>query len=263
MARVRIIGAGRAGTSLARALKTVGHDVEGPLTRGAAFSSAADGVDALIIATADSAIAEVVGQVTPNASCVVMHLSGSLGLDVLGAHPRVGALHPLVPLPTVEIGTQRLLSGGTFAVAGDPLATELVRSLGGVPVVVADEDRATYHAAACVAANHVVALLGQVERIAAEAGLSVDAFLDLTRAAVEDVARLGPERALTGPASRGDWKTLERHLAALPESERSAYSAGVGLALELSMGHAVTPAAEEEPVDELLDVRSPTASLLA
>ena len=52
--------------------------------------------------------------------------------------------------------------------------------------------RAAYHAAACIAANHVVALLGQVERVAASAGLPLDAFLDLTRAAVEDVSRLGP-----------------------------------------------------------------------
>ena len=55
-------------------------------------------------------------------------------------------------------------------------------------------------AAACIAANHVVALLGQVERVAASVGLDVEAFLPLTRAAVDDVAALGPRRALTGPS---------------------------------------------------------------
>ena len=86
---------------------------------------------------------------------------------------------------------------------------------------VADDDRAAYHAAACIAANHVVALLGQVERVAAAAGLPLDAFLDLTRAAVDDVARLGPRRALTGPAARGDWATLARHRDALAAEERT------------------------------------------
>ena len=88
--------------------------------------------------------------------------------------------------------------------------------------------------AACVAANHVVALLGQVERIAASVGLPVDAFLGLTRAAVDDVAALGPRAALTGPASRGDWATIARHLDSLPEAERAGYGAGVALALELA-----------------------------
>ena len=46
----------------------------------------------------------------------------------------------------------------------------MVESLGGRLVTVADGDRATYHAAACMAANHVVALLGQVERVAATVG---------------------------------------------------------------------------------------------
>ena len=48
----------------------------------------------------------------------------------------------------------------------------------------------------------------------------------LTRAAVDDVAALGAGAALTGPARRGDWATLSRHLDALPESERAGYQAG-------------------------------------
>ena len=107
-------------------------------------------------------------------------------------------------------------------------------SLGGRVVEVADADRAAYHAAACIAANHVVALLGQVERVAASAGLDLEAFLPLTRAAVDDVAALGPRRALTGPAVRGDWDTLSRHLDALPARERAGYQAGAALATQLA-----------------------------
>jgi predicted short-subunit dehydrogenase-like oxidoreductase (DUF2520 family) len=122
----------------------------------------------------------------------------------------------------------------TFAVAGDPVARTIVDSLGGRVVEVADEDRAAYHAAACIAANHVVALLGQVERVAASVGLDLESFLPLTRAAVDDVAALGPGAALTGPALRGDWATLSRHLDALPEGERAGYQAGAALATRLA-----------------------------
>ena len=135
---------------------------------------------------------------------------------------------PLVPLPNGEVGAARLGSGVTFAVAGAPLGRDMVTSLGGRMVEVADADRAAYHAAACIAANHVVALLGQVERVAASVGLDLESFLPLTRAAVDDVAALGAGAALTGPARRGDWATLSRHLDALPESERAGYQAGRG-----------------------------------
>ena len=137
----------------------------------------------------------------------------------------------------------------TFAVAGDPLARLMVESLGGRMVEVADADRAAYHAAACIAANHVVALLGQVERVAVSVGLDVEAFLPLTRAAVDDVAALGPRRALTGPAVRGDWATLSRHLDALPANERAGYQAGAALATQLAHSAAsVDPAEETVPV---------------
>lgn len=244
MQSIRIIGPGRAGTSLAGALAAHGWDVVGFLGRHDDLSDAARGVDILVIATPDDVIAQVAAAVTPRRRTAVLHLSGSLGLDALAPHPRVGALHPLVPLPNAGVGASRLASGVTFAVSGDPVARRLALSLGGRVVEVADADRAVYHAAACIAANHVVALLGQVERVAAAAGLDLEAFLPLTRAAVDDVAALGPRLALTGPAVRGDWDTLSRHLDALPARERAGYQAGAALATQLAAAAApVVPAA--------------------
>ena len=259
--RIKIIGAGRAGSSLARALRGAGHEVLGPVGRGVDLDTATAEVDVLVLAVSDDAIAGLAASLAPNPDCVVLHLSGSLGLDVLATHERRAAMHPLIPLPNVEVGAARLASGATFAVAGDPTAAALARSLGGRVVSVADDDRARYHAAACIAANHVVALLGQVERIAATAGLPLDAFVDLARAAVDVVAALGPASALTGPAARGDWAALDRHLAAIDASEHAGYSAGVGLALELS-AISVVPPVIEDPVDDVPEVRSPPAASL-
>ncbi|MDA8278835.1 MAG: DUF2520 domain-containing protein [Actinomycetota bacterium] len=202
---------------------------------------AAVGVDAVVLATPDGAVAAVAAAIEPSDGAVVLHLSGSLGLDVLAPHPRVGSLHPLVPLPDPEIGMRRLLSGATFAVDGDPLAAELVRRLGGRALRVDPRRRAAYHAAACMASNHVVALLGQVERVAASAGLGLDAFIDLARFAVDDVAERGTVAALTGPAARGDVATLDRHRAALDPEEVAAYDAMVGLARRLAGRGALDP----------------------
>jgi predicted short-subunit dehydrogenase-like oxidoreductase (DUF2520 family) len=239
---IRIIGPGRAGTSLAAALSARGWEFAGFRGRRDDLSDAARGVDVLVIATPDDAIADTAAAVAPVEGTTVIHLSGSLGLDALAPHPARGAVHPLVPLPNGEVGAARLSSGVTFAVAGAPVVREIVECLGGRVVEVSDRDRAAYHAAACIAANHVVALLGQVERVAAEVGLDLESFLPLTRAAVDDVAALGARAALTGPARRGDWATLSRHLDALPEGERPGYQAGAALATRLA--HSATP----EPV---------------
>ena len=84
-----------------------------------------------------------------------------------------------------------------------------------------------------IASNHLVALLGQVERVAAAAGVPLEAYLDLVRATLDNVAELGPAAALTGPVARGDWATVDRHLAALDPSEHEAYGAMVALARRL------------------------------
>jgi predicted short-subunit dehydrogenase-like oxidoreductase (DUF2520 family) len=230
---LRVIGPGRAGGSLAGALESVGWEVAAPVRRGDPSAGAADGVDLLVIATPDGSITEVARSVEPRSGTVVAHLAGSLGLAALHPHPARAALHPLVAMPSSAVGTRRLLDGAWFAVAGDPLARRVVDDLGGRWFEVADEHRAAYHAAAVIASNHVVALLGQAERVAATAGVPLAAYLDLVRATVQNVAELGPAAALTGPAARGDWATIDRHLAALAPGEREAYEALVRAARRL------------------------------
>lgn len=238
MRTLRVIGPGRAGRSIALALGATGSwDVAGVLRRGDPVSRAARDVDLLVIATPDTAIAEVAASVEP-AGAVVAHLAGSLGTDVLATHPeeRRAAIHPLVALPTPEVGAVRLADGAWFAVAGHQIAQQVVEDLGGRWFTVADQHRAEYHAAACIASNHLVALLGQAERVAASAGVPLQVYLDLVRATVENVSELGPAAALTGPAARGDWDTIERHREALDHldpSELAAYDAMVKLARRL------------------------------
>lgn len=224
MPALRVIGPGRAGQSLMRALERADWTVEPPLRRGDDVAGAASGVDVLVVATPDSAIAGVARAVAPVPTTAVVHLAGSLGLDVLVPHPRRGAVHPLAALPDADVGATRLV-GGWFAIAGDRMAGEIVAALGGRSFVIADDDRAAYHAAACIAGNHLVALLGQVERVARSVGVPFEALVELSRGALENVAALGPAAALTGPVARGDWETVRRHVDALDPSERVAYTA--------------------------------------
>lgn len=179
----------------------------------------------MLIATPDSAIAGVATTIDSGAA-VVMHCSGATPLTVLEPHVRRASIHPLMALPDPETGAKRLgAGGGWFAVAGDPLAAELVDLLAGRRFEVADDHRALYHATAAVSANHLVALLAQVERLAGAVGVPTAAFFDLARGSLDDVVAKGAHAAITGPAARGDIATLEAHRAALDPSERPLYDA--------------------------------------
>jgi predicted short-subunit dehydrogenase-like oxidoreductase (DUF2520 family) len=217
MYTIRIIGPGRAGTSLGSALSTRGWSLAGYLSRDDDVSSAARGVDVLVVATPDDTVAEVAALVEPVPSTTVVHLSGSLGLDALAPHPRRGGLHPLVPLPNAEVGAARLVSGVTFAVAGASAVDDMAQSLGGRTVEVADADRAAYHAAASIASNFLVTLEGFAERLAHSAGLEREPLVALVEASVANWAELGAQRALTGPIARGDEATVARQRAAVAE----------------------------------------------
>jgi predicted short-subunit dehydrogenase-like oxidoreductase (DUF2520 family) len=227
---ITIVGAGRAGTSFSGALTNAGHRVR--LVHHDELDRL-DGAELLLLTVPDDEVAETATRLEPRPDRVVAHAAGSLTLSVLAPHPRVASLHPLVPLPSGELGARRLV-GATYCVAGDEMIVEVARSLGGRVITLRDDQRTAYHATAVVAANHLVALMGHVARLAEEAGLSLEDFLPLARQALADVAEFGPHDALTGPASRGDMATIDAHLAAIPESERSTYVALANAAFELA-----------------------------
>ena len=220
---VRIVGRGRAGGSMAVALASAGWGVQQVSGHSENLAAAARGVDAVVLAVPDGAIEAVARRIEPT-DAVVIHLAGSWGLNVLGGHARRAAVHPLVALPDAEIGARRL-RGAWFAVAGDDMADAIVDALDGRSFVVSDEDRAVYHAAAVVASNHLVALMGQVERIGATVGVPRSAMIDLARGSLENVAAIGAAAALTGPVARGDEDTVQRHRLALPTDEVALYDA--------------------------------------
>ena len=173
------------------------------------------------------------------AGALVVHCSGVCTLDELHklrvARPdvEVGSLHPLQSLPSPEIGVARL-AGSWCAVDGPDDVERLAVSLGMRPFRVQDADRVAYHAAATVASNHLVALLGQAARLADAAGVPPAALLPLVRATLENVETLGAEAALTGPVARGDVDTVRRHLDVLHDDEQPAYRALAEQARRLS-----------------------------
>lgn len=262
-----LVGPGRAGTAIARvlvdrgvtAVAVAGRDATGASTRrvaevlGAPALSVAEAgrdADLVVLATPDAAIADasraVASSLCPGA--LVIHLSGVASLRELDglANERpdveLGSLHPLQALPNGALGSRRI-AGSWCAVDGSPRVERLALTLGMRPFRVRESDRVRYHATACIASNHLVALLGQVERLARSAALPFEAFLPLVRATLDNIEQLGPRDALTGPIARGDFATVARHVDALPEDERDAYEVLAREAGRLA-GHEPTPLEE-------------------
>ncbi len=220
--RYRIIGPGRAGLSMDKALTTVGWSSAGVWSRSDPISASADEVDLVILAVPDDAIAPVAEAIDPG-NAVVMHIAGSRTLAELAPHLEVASVHPLISLPDPETGSMRLLSNCQFAVAGHDIAREMVLALGGTPLEVSESARSAYHAGAAVASNHAVALWGQVERIAELAGIPAQAYWQIMQTSLENAVASSAANAITGPASRGDWDTCRSHLDAIGSQEAQLY----------------------------------------
>ncbi len=210
--RLALVGRGRVGSALAVALKQAGYEVEGPLGRGADGA----GADYVLLCVPDGEIAHAAAQIALGR--LVGHCSGATGLGPLAPHEAF-SLHPLMTV-TAE-GAD--FAGAGAAIAGSTpralaLAASLARALKMWPVEIAESDRATYHAAASIASNFLITLEAAAERLGATVGLEREQLAPLVRATVENWARLGPERALTGPVARGDDTTVARQREAVAES---------------------------------------------
>jgi len=168
---------------------------------------------------------------------IVLHTCGALDRAVLRPMERrgaaTGALHPLQTFSGQHLPN---LDGCACAIDGNPAAMacarRICRELGCIPIRVPRNSRAAYHAAAVLAAGHVLAAVEAAARILMALGFSrrkaIKTLLPLTRQTLSNFERSGGPRSWTGPASRGDLQTIRKHLSALrrfPREYREAYAA--------------------------------------
>ena len=243
---VAIIGLGKVGTAVGLLLQASGYpivavsDVDATALKRASWFPGARAVEAcsdaaalarcILITTRDDRIGPVCEEVCRNGGIrpgdICVHMSGAGGLDLLAPARLLGAqvasVHPIQSFADVD-GAVANLPGSTFGVTADPSildwACQLVRDLGGVPLVVAESEKTLYHAAACVASNYLTTLLSVVEDLYRSLGVDAQsarqAFWPLVLGTLRNIEARGPVEALTGPIARGDVGTLRRHLAAL------------------------------------------------
>ncbi|NPA25315.1 MAG: DUF2520 domain-containing protein, partial [Deltaproteobacteria bacterium] len=108
-------------------------------------------------------------------------------------------------------------------------------------VELAGEDKVLYHAAAVVASNFFIALEDMAINLMSGIGVDNETarqmLLPLIRGSFENLERVSPLEALTGPIVRGDDQTVAAHLEALREKAPrylEAYRLLAGLNIDLA-----------------------------
>ena len=196
---IRIVGAGgRVGSTVSARLAERGVPLD------------AVEPELVLLCIPDRAIGEVAADIPLGPW--VAHVSGASPLFSLDPHVRRFGLHPLQSFSKARGPEQ--LDGAWSAITAESDEARaagfwLAKTLGLRPFELDDANRAAYHAGAAFASNYLVTLRAAASSLLEAAGVPPEALDPLIRGVLDG----GYE--LTGPIARGDWETVERHLAVI------------------------------------------------
>ncbi|MGB6154043.1 MAG: DUF2520 domain-containing protein [Pricia sp.] len=234
MIRVSILGTGNVATHLFRAflkseeievVQVVGRNSEalrafsGQTRTLSDFSNIRE-ADVFIIAVKDDVIVKV-SEYVNHIKGLVVHTSGSVSIAALSACHRYGVFYPLqsfskdsaVDMRSVPICLEAHDSPDTDLL--DTLATTISDKVYRVD----STRRKTLHLAAVFVNNFTNHLYHIGQHICEQNELPTEILQPLIRETAAKLERLKPYDAQTGPARRGDNKTIDRHLEQLKSSE--------------------------------------------
>jgi predicted short-subunit dehydrogenase-like oxidoreductase (DUF2520 family) len=166
----------------------------------------------------------------------IAHCSGSLDSRIFDLAPAesafvsFGSIHPLVAVHDRETAFKNL-DGAYFTIEGGPKFTKfaagLLTGLGNPFCRIDARQKTLYHAASVLVSNLVCALAYEGMETFAACGLdssfAESAWRALFLGNAENIAKLGPVSALTGPVERADTATIARHIAALTGDTKEMY----------------------------------------
>lgn len=214
--RLAIIGRGKLGTALEKALRLAGHTVvDDALTS-----------ELIILCVPDDAIAKVSESYSGRP---MVHTSGTNASGIMAGSGPKASLHPIQTVrsgaePDVFHGIHISLEGDAELVA--PLSG-LVTDVGAIPLHVTADQKKAIHLAAVMVSNFTIALHMLADDVLNSTRISTpsaELFKPLMDRTMANLREVGPIDARTGPAVRGDVETIRAHLAIL-EGHPSAIAA--------------------------------------
>lgn len=236
-----IIGSGNVATHLAASLKsriTILQVYSRNLSNASALAdrTGAEPIDSLeelrrdadlyLISVPDDHIGDILAATIAVEGGIWAHTSGSVPIDVFeGYKKNYGVFYPLQtfsktkPVDVAEVPL--LIEGNTPRVENElmELGQRICRNVRRI----SSEQRRGLHVAAVFACNFVNYMWIQADRLMRDAGLDFALLKPLLGETLGKLNDISPLEGQTGPARRGDFSTIEKHLAMLNDDQAEVY----------------------------------------
>jgi len=175
--------------------------------------------DLYIIAVNDDAIPSV-SQLITDKNGIVVHTSGSISMDELSHHDHRGVFYPLQ-----TFSEERKIDFKKVPICLESkqkedleLLKRLAHLLSDHVYEISSEQRKSLHLAAVFASNFTNHLYHIGNTICRENQISFDILKPLILETAHKIEDLSPHDAQTGPAKRGDKRTMKKHMEELGDS---------------------------------------------
>ncbi len=176
--------------------------------------------DIIILAIPESSIQKVLRMYEFNPNHIVAHTSGAEPLDSLHLE-QVGVFYPLQTLTwgeTTDLSSVPILVEGSNIVVEEKLMG-LANHVSKQVSLMSSQDRLRVHLAAVLACNFPNHLMERARQVLDEKGLNLNLLFPLIEETIRKIKTVGPLKAQTGPALRGDQGTMEKHLELIEDDE--------------------------------------------
>lgn len=232
ISKVGFIGSGRVATQMAIGLYEKGINIVqiysrtynnalslAEKTEASAIESIKDfnkSIDIIIISISDNAFLEL-DLSSINEETLVVHTSGSLGMDLLSERKKYGVFYPL---QTFNFFDKPLWNKIPFCVeANSPINLQKLKSLAMIlsnnVYEINSKERSVLHLSAVFVCNFTNSMYAIGEEILDESGISLDILRPLIEETAKKVMTNSPKKLQTGPAVRNDEKIIEKHISSL------------------------------------------------
>lgn len=186
--------------------------------------------DFYIITVSDDAIPEIAERLKPmNTRGIVAHTSGSYQLEKLSEILNSDNTGVFYPLQTFSKNSNPDIKEVPFFIEGSsPEVTEqLIELASRISNIVKEADstaRGHLHVAAVFANNFANCIWGIAdEYLENNLGMNISVFEPLLKETLRKAMTQGPKNSQTGPAKRGDIRTIEEHISKLGHNEAEIY----------------------------------------
>ncbi|QOI97021.1 MAG: DUF2520 domain-containing protein [Flammeovirgaceae bacterium] len=179
-----------------------------------------------ILAVADDAIEQVAREIILPDGALLLHTSGSQPLDKL-SYAAASGTGVFYPLQSFTKGVKVDFRQVPVFIEGDSaeVERELMKMAGAISRQVFrldSEKRLALHLAAVFASNFTNYMLTLAHDATQKHQLDYNWLKPLIAETINKTFQVGPEQSQTGPARRGDFETLDRHMKLLQEDSQVA-----------------------------------------